>query len=83
MRDSPVAATAPGLRLVRTKLLVFAISAAMAGPAGCLLAGLLGEVGGSQFTYMTSLTALLVLTIQGVTAVPGSGPVENPRQCME
>ena len=79
MRDSPVAATALGLRLVRTKLLVFAISAAMAGPAGCLL----GEVGGSQFTYMTSLTALLVLTIQGVTAVPGSGPVENPRQCME
>jgi branched-chain amino acid transport system permease protein len=72
MRDSPVAATALGLRLVRTKLLVFAVSAGMAGLAGCLFAGLLGEVGGSQFTYMTSLTALLILAIQGTTAVPGA-----------
>jgi branched-chain amino acid transport system permease protein len=72
MRDSPVAATALGLQLVRTKLLVFAVSAGMAGLAGCLFAGLLGEVGGSQFSYMTSLTALLILAIQGTTAVPGA-----------
>ena len=72
MRDSPVAATALGLRLVRTKLLVFAISAGMAGLAGCLFAGLLGEVGGSQFSYMMSLTALLILAIQGTTSVPGA-----------
>lgn len=72
MRDSPVAASALGMRLVRTKVLVFAISAAMAGLAGCLFAGLLGQVGGSEFTYLTSLTAVLILAIQGVTAVPGA-----------
>jgi branched-chain amino acid transport system permease protein len=72
MRDSPVAATALGLRLVRTKLLVFGISAGMAGLAGCLFAGLLGQVGGSQFSYMMSLTALLILAIQGTTSVPGA-----------
>lgn len=72
MRDSPVAASALGMRLVRTKVVVFAISAAMAGLAGCLFAGLLGQVGGSEFTYLTSLTAVLVLAIQGTTAVPGA-----------
>lgn len=72
MRDSPVAAAALGLRLVRTKLLVFAVAAGMAGLAGCLFAGLLGQVGGSEFTYLTSLTAVLILAIQGVTAVPGA-----------
>jgi branched-chain amino acid transport system permease protein len=72
MRDSPSAASALGLSLIRTKLLVFAVSAGMAGLAGCLYAGLLGQVGGSQFTYLVSLTALLILAIQGVTAVPGA-----------
>jgi branched-chain amino acid transport system permease protein len=72
MRDSPVAASALGMRLVRTKLLVFAVAAAMAGLAGCLFAGLLGQVGGSEFTYLTSLTAVVILAIQGVTAIPGA-----------
>jgi branched-chain amino acid transport system permease protein len=72
MRDSPTAAAALGLNLVRTKVMVFAVSAAMAGLAGCLYAGMLGEVGGSEFTYLMSLTALLILAIQGLTAVPGA-----------
>jgi branched-chain amino acid transport system permease protein len=72
MRDSPVAASALGLSLVRAKVLAFGISAAMAGLAGCFYAGLQGQVGGSEYTYLISLTALLILSIQGVTAVPGA-----------
>jgi branched-chain amino acid transport system permease protein len=72
MRDSPVAASALGLSLVRAKVMAFAISAAMAGLAGCFYAGLQGQVGGSQYTYLISLTALLILAIQGLTAVPGA-----------
>ena len=44
----------------------------MAGMAGCLYAGLQSQVGGSQFSYLISLTALLILAIQGVGAVPGA-----------
>jgi branched-chain amino acid transport system permease protein len=72
LRDSPEAAAALGLNLARTKLTVFGISAAMAGLAGCLYAGLESQVGGTQFSYLISLTALLILAIQGVGAVPGA-----------
>ena len=72
LRDSPEAAAALGLSLARTKLTVFGVSAAMAGMAGCLYAGLQSQVGGSQFSYLISLTALLILAIQGVGAVPGA-----------
>jgi branched-chain amino acid transport system permease protein len=72
MRDAPVAASALGLNLVRTKLIVFAISAAMAGLAGCFFGGLQGQVGASEFGYFISLSALLILAIQGVTSVTGA-----------
>jgi branched-chain amino acid transport system permease protein len=72
LRDSPPAAAALGLSLVRAKVVVFAVSAAMAGLAGCIYGGLIGVIGGSQFTFLLSLTALLILAIQGLTAVPGA-----------
>jgi branched-chain amino acid transport system permease protein len=72
MRDSPVAASALGLNLVRAKLTVFAVSAAMAGLAGCLFGGVQGQVGAGQFAYITSLSALLILAIQGFTSVTGA-----------
>jgi ABC-type branched-subunit amino acid transport system permease subunit len=72
MRDSPGAASALGLGLVRTKFIVFGVSAAMAGLAGCFYTGLQQQAGGSEFTYFISLSALLILAIQGLTAVPGA-----------
>ncbi|HEY3736178.1 MAG TPA: ABC transporter permease [Jatrophihabitans sp.] len=72
MRDSPAAAAALGLRLTRTKVLVFALSAGMAGLAGCFFASMQGQVGASQFNFMWSLIALLILAVQGVTSVPGA-----------
>jgi len=72
MRDSPVAASALGMSLVRAKVAVFFISASMAGFAGCLYGGLQQQIGTSYFTYMLSLTALLILAIQGVNSIPGA-----------
>lgn len=72
MRDSPPAAAALGLSMVKTKVAVFALAAAMAGLAGCFYGGLVGVVGGSEFTFLLSMSALLILAIQGLTSVPGA-----------
>jgi branched-chain amino acid transport system permease protein len=72
MRDAPQAASALGLNIVRTKLIVFTVSSGMAGLMGCLWGGLNHNVIASQFGYITSLTALLILTIYGVTSVTGA-----------
>jgi branched-chain amino acid transport system permease protein len=72
MRDAPAAASALGLNLVRTKITVFAVAAGMAGLAGCLYGTALGQVGPNQFNYTTSLTALLILAIYGLSSVPGA-----------
>jgi branched-chain amino acid transport system permease protein len=72
LRDAPVAASALGLNITRTKLTVFAISAGMAGLAGCLYGGFIGSVSGNQFSYQTSLAALLILAIYGMGSVPGA-----------
>ena len=72
MRDSPVAASALGLNLVRTKMVVFALSAAVAGLAGCFFGGIQGQVSAGEFTYLASLSALLILAIQGLTSVTGA-----------
>lgn len=72
MRDAPLAASALGLNLVRTKLWVFGVSAGLAGLAGCFLGGVQHQVGASEFTYFASLSALLILAIQGFTSVTGA-----------
>jgi branched-chain amino acid transport system permease protein len=72
MRDAPAAASALGLNLVRTKIIVFAVAAGMAGLGGCLYGTVLGQVGADQFNYTTSLSALLILAIYGLSSVPGA-----------
>ena len=72
MRDAPQAASALGLDIVRTKLIVFTLSAGMAGLMGGLYGGLNHQAIASQFGYISSLTALLILTIYGVTSVTGA-----------
>jgi branched-chain amino acid transport system permease protein len=72
MRDAPAAASALGMNIVSTKLVVFATSAAMAGLMGALLGGLSHQVIASQFNYIQSLSTLLILAIWGLTSVPGA-----------
>jgi branched-chain amino acid transport system permease protein len=72
MRDAPLAASALGLGLVRTKVLVFAASAGLAGLGGSFYGAAQHQVGASDFVYLLSLSALLILAIQGLTSVTGA-----------
>ena len=72
MRDAPAAANALGLSLSWVKVTVFGVAAAMAGLAGCLYGGLLGQVSGGLFNYQASMAALLILSIWGLSSVSGA-----------
>jgi branched-chain amino acid transport system permease protein len=72
LRDGPAAASALGLNVVRTKLIVLALASGMAGLMGCLYGSLFQQALSSQFVYLNSLTALLILSIYGVTSVSGA-----------
>jgi branched-chain amino acid transport system permease protein len=72
MKDSPAACATLGLDLTRTKVSVFALSAAMAGVGGALYGGLRGSVGPNDFIYIQSLVVLLMVTIGGITTVSGA-----------
>jgi branched-chain amino acid transport system permease protein len=65
MNDSPAACTTVGLDLTMTKLAIFSLSAAMAGLAGALMAGVGGVIGPSQVTFFNSLILFVALTLQG------------------
>jgi branched-chain amino acid transport system permease protein len=72
LRDAPAAGSALGLNVVRTKLIVLAVGSGMAGLLGCLYGGLYQQALSSQFVYMNSLVALLILSIYGVTSISGA-----------
>ena len=67
MNDSPAACTTVGLNLTMTKLAIFSLSAAMAGLAGALLAGIGQSAGAPEFTFFNSLILFVALTLQGTT----------------
>ena len=76
MKDSPAACATLGLDLTRTKLEVFALSAAIAGLGGALLAGWRGKVGPEQFSLLQGalpgLPVVLLAVVGGITAVAGA-----------
>ena len=72
MKDSPAACATLGLNVTRTKLTVFAISAAMAGFGGALYGGAVRVAAGSQFDFFTGLPILLVMVICGIGTVGGA-----------
>jgi branched-chain amino acid transport system permease protein len=72
MGDSPAACATLGLDLTRTKLAVFSISAAMAGLAGALAAGLRTTAGPIDFQMLQGLPILLLAVVGGVTTVSGA-----------
>ncbi|MDQ1374846.1 MAG: hypothetical protein QOJ09_2184 [Actinomycetota bacterium] len=69
MSDSQVACATLGMSLPRLKLLVFTVSAGLAGLAGALFGGLQGSVGTNDFQELNSLAVLLLLAIWGVDSV--------------
>jgi ABC-type branched-subunit amino acid transport system permease subunit len=65
MSDSPVALSTLGTGVNSIRVLVFCVSAFMAGVAGALFAGLTQSVNGAGFSFFASLTWLTILVISG------------------
>lgn len=65
LADSPTALTTLGLSTTVSLVLVFCLSAGLAGVSGASYAALFGRVGGFGFPFTVSLAALAVLVIAG------------------
>jgi branched-subunit amino acid ABC-type transport system permease component len=65
LADSPVALSTLGLSTNITLVLVFCLSAGLAGISGATYAALFGRIGGFGFPFVQSLTVLAVLAIAG------------------
>ncbi len=76
LSDSPTALTSLGTSLNVTRVIVFCLSAFLAGLSGALYASLFGSVNQDSFNYLQSLVVLAVLAISGrrsiTSAVVGS-----------
>src|ERR1700674_4771567 len=72
MRDSPAACATIGMNLTRTRLVVFAISAAIAGFGGALLGALLRSAGTPDFQMLKGLPYLLLVTFGGISVNSGA-----------
>jgi len=66
MKDSPAACATLGLNIRQTKLLVFTLSAAMAGVGGALYGATLGTVSPDRFSFFESLPLLLLAVVGGI-----------------
>jgi hypothetical protein len=66
MSDSPAASATIGVNLITTKVVVFALSGAMAGFAGCMLGVSSGSFRVDSFPLFAGLPLVLLLAVQGV-----------------
>jgi branched-chain amino acid transport system permease protein len=71
INDSPSACLTLGIDMTRSKLAVFTLSAAIAGLGGALYGGAQGAVGQNDFTFLLSLTLLLLAVAWGVRTTGG------------
>jgi branched-chain amino acid transport system permease protein len=71
MKNSPAACATLGMNLVRIKLSVFMLSAAIAGLGGCLFAQEIGAVTSDRFSLFESMTMLMLLVVAGAGYVSG------------
>lgn len=72
LADAPVALSTLGANTNVSLVLVFGLSAAMAGVSGAAFASLFGRVGGFSFPATLSLTLLAVLVVAGPRIVPAA-----------
>jgi branched-chain amino acid transport system permease protein len=71
MKNSPAACATLGLSIVRLKLSVFMLSAAIAGLGGCLFAAEIGSVTSARFSLFESMAMLMLLVVAGAGYVSG------------
>jgi branched-chain amino acid transport system permease protein len=72
MSDSPAACATLGLNQTTTKLIVFAMSSALAGLAGVFWGGIKLGIAPDDVTMLQSLVLLLVITVGGINSVTGA-----------
>ncbi|MDK9495080.1 ATP-binding cassette domain-containing protein [Streptomyces katrae] len=70
VRSAPAAAMASGVSVLRTKLLLFTLSAGLAGFGGVLYASYNTRITATDFTAMTGLVWLAVVVAAGVRRAP-------------
>jgi len=71
IRANEMAAAAAGINVARTKLLAFAISSAIAGLGGVMLAFKQVQVSSLNFPYTASLAVLAFAYLGGITSING------------
>jgi ABC-type branched-subunit amino acid transport system permease subunit len=71
LKNSPAACATLGMDVVRLKLSVFMLSAAVAGLGGCLYAQQLGSVTADRFSLFESMSLLMLLVVAGAGFVSG------------
>lgn len=72
MKDSPAATAMLGQNLVRLKLSVFMISAAIAGLGGVLMSAAQGTVAQENFAFVGSLSLLMLVVVAGIGYISGA-----------
>ncbi|TDC53706.1 ABC transporter permease [Actinomadura sp. KC345] len=72
MKDSPAATAMLGQNLVRLKLSVFMISAAIAGLGGVLMSAAHGTVAQENFAFVGSLSLLMLVVVAGIGYISGA-----------
>jgi branched-chain amino acid transport system permease protein len=72
LRDSEAASATIGVNILETKVVVFMLSAGIAGFAGAFLAQQAGTLSSSNFTMLAGLPMVLALVIGGVASVAGA-----------
>jgi ABC-type branched-subunit amino acid transport system permease subunit len=71
VREDELAASAMGVNTRNIKLLAFGIGAAFSGFAGCYFGAKLSSVSPENFSFLVSVTVLLMVTLGGMGNVPG------------
>jgi len=71
IREDETAAAATGVNTVSTKLLAFAIGASFSGFAGCFYGAKLSLVSPENFSFVVSVTILVMVVLGGMGNIPG------------
>jgi len=71
LRDDEAAAASAGIPIMRTKLLAYAVGAAMGGISGAFLASYLSFVDPKQFTFSFSILILAMVVLGGMGSIWG------------
>ncbi len=72
MKDSPAAAATLGQNLIRLKLSVFMLSAAIAGLGGILLSAVSQNVNANTYIIFVSLALVMLTVVGGIGSVAGA-----------